>query len=132
LKHFQVSVVLVVSTILWFLVGCVLVCLGAQSRRVFVSKLVAPGLEMTRTAARATSAVRPSRPTWAIGVFAVALAVRVVFLLFSDQPLLYGHQYNYFTNALRIVEHPHPLDYILTSDDWRDWMGWTIAPLYPV
>ncbi|MCP5119174.1 MAG: hypothetical protein GY953_50885, partial [bacterium] len=60
----------------------------------------------------------------------MALAVRVVFVLASDQPLLYSHQYNYFTNALRIVEHPHPVNFILMSDLWRDWMGWTIAPLY--
>jgi 4-amino-4-deoxy-L-arabinose transferase-like glycosyltransferase len=33
------------------------------------------------------------------------------------------------------VEHPEPLRYILTSDEWREWpMGgpWTIAPLYHV
>ena len=131
LKHFQVAVVLVVSMVLGFLICCVLVCLGGQLRTLFVLKVVTPALEMSRTAADATpAAVAPSRPTWAIGVFALALAVRVGFVLISDQPLLYGHQYNYFTNALRIVEHPHPVDYILTSDAWRDWLGWTIAPLY--
>ena len=32
-----------------------------------------------------------------------------VFLFLADQPLLYSHQYTYFTARLRIAEHPHPL-----------------------
>jgi len=70
-------------------------------------------------------------PAWAAGVFLVALAARLAFLFLADQPLLYAHQYTYFTNALRIAEHPEPLRYVLTSDEWRTWdQHWTIAPLY--
>jgi hypothetical protein len=64
-------------------------------------------------------------------VFGVALALRLAFLFVADQPLLYAHQYTYFTSALRIAAHPAPLHYLLTSDEWRTWDGhWTIAPLY--
>ena len=70
-------------------------------------------------------------PTWAAAVFAVALAARLAFLFLADQPLLYTHQYTYFTSALRIAEHPQPLSYVWTSDEWRTWdQHWTIAPLY--
>ena len=69
--------------------------------------------------------------TWAVAVFATALLARLGFLLLVDQPLLYSHQYTYFNSALRIAEHPHPLAYVLRSDDWRTWDDhWTIAPLY--
>jgi hypothetical protein len=64
-------------------------------------------------------------------VFVLALTARLLFVFAADEPLLYSHQYTYFTNALRIVEHPHPLQYILYSDEWRTWdQHWTIAPLY--
>lgn len=70
---------------------------------------------------------------WVLGVFALALAARLLFLFLAEQPLLYTHQYTYFGNALRIAEHPHPLAYILTSEEWRIWDGhWTIAPLYHI
>jgi len=64
-------------------------------------------------------------------VFAIALAARLAFWVLADQPLLYTHQYHYFTNALRIAEHPQPLAHVIGSDEWRTWNGhWTIAPLY--
>ena len=64
-------------------------------------------------------------------VFLIAFAARVLFWQLADQPLLYTHQYHYFTNALRIADHPEPLRYVVTSDEWRTWDGhWTIAPLY--
>jgi hypothetical protein len=63
-------------------------------------------------------------------VFAVGLAARLAFWLLVDQPLLFTHQYHYFTNGLAIGGHPHPWQYVLRSDEWRTWMGWTIAPLY--
>ena len=70
-------------------------------------------------------------PRWAAVTFAAALAARVAFVFLADQPLLYTHQYHYFTNAQRLAEHPRPLAYIVTSDDWRTWNHhWTIAPLY--
>jgi hypothetical protein len=66
-----------------------------------------------------------------VAVFLLALAARIAFLFLSDQPLLYTHQYQYFTNALRIAEAPDPISYVLRSDDWRVWdQHWTIAPLY--
>jgi 4-amino-4-deoxy-L-arabinose transferase-like glycosyltransferase len=66
-----------------------------------------------------------------VAVFAAALLVRLVFLFLADQPLLYTHQYTYFTSALRIAEHPHPFAYVWSSDEWRTWdQHWTIAPLY--
>ena len=75
----------------------------------------------------------PRVPTWAGAVFGVALAARLAFLFLADQPLLYSHQYTYFTAALRIAEHPHALGYVLRSDEWRVWdQHWTIAPLYHV
>jgi hypothetical protein len=74
--------------------------------------------------------LRPPRP-WAAAVFAVALAARLAFTFLVDQPLLYGHQYHYFTNGLLLAQHPSPLRYVLLSDEWRLWNGeWTIAPLY--
>jgi hypothetical protein len=70
-------------------------------------------------------------PRWAAAVFLLALLVRLAFLFGIAQPLLYTHQYHYFTNALAIAEHPQPLRYLLTSDEWRTWnQHWTIAPLY--
>ncbi|HET9316912.1 MAG TPA: hypothetical protein VFQ51_15070 [Vicinamibacteria bacterium] len=63
----------------------------------------------------------------------MALLARLMFLFLADQPLLYTHQYTYFTAALRIAEHPHPLAYVWSSDEWRTWdQHWTIAPLYHV
>ena len=74
--------------------------------------------------------MRPPRP-WAAAVFAVAFAARLAFTFLADQPLLYGHQYHYFTNGLLLAQHPSPLRYVLFSDEWRLWNGeWTIAPLY--
>ena len=70
-------------------------------------------------------------PLWAASVFLIALLLRVGFVFVVDQPLLYAHQYTYFTGAMRIAEHPTPLSYVLTSDEWRTWdQHWTIAPLY--
>jgi hypothetical protein len=64
-------------------------------------------------------------------LFVLALAARLAFVVLLDQPLLFQHQYTYFTNALHIAENAHPLRYVLGSDDWRIWDGhWTIAPLY--
>jgi 4-amino-4-deoxy-L-arabinose transferase-like glycosyltransferase len=72
-------------------------------------------------------------PRWAGAVFGVALVARLVFLFLADQPLLYSHQYTYFTAAMRIAEHPQALGYVLRSDEWRIWdQHWTIAPLYHV
>ena len=68
---------------------------------------------------------------WAVAVFGIALLVRLAFWFLADQPLLYSHQYHYFMNGLRIFEHPHPLGYLLYSDEWHTWAEhWTIAPLY--
>jgi 4-amino-4-deoxy-L-arabinose transferase-like glycosyltransferase len=73
--------------------------------------------------------VRP--PRWALLVFAAALLARLAFVFLADEPLLWTHQYIYFTNALAIAEHAHPLQYSLTSEEWRTWdRHWTIAPLY--
>ena len=70
-------------------------------------------------------------PAWASGIFLLAFAARLVYWLAADPPLLYEHQYHYFTNALRILAQPDPLHYVLHSDEWRLWDGhWTIAPLY--
>lgn len=75
----------------------------------------------------------PRVPRWAGAVFATALVARLAFLLLADQPLLYSHQYTYFTAAMRIAEHPQALGYVLRSDEWRVWdQHWTIAPLYHV
>jgi hypothetical protein len=71
------------------------------------------------------------RPGRLLLVFLAAFAARGAYLHLADQPLLYTHQYTYFSNALRIAEHPSPLHYVWTSDEWRTWDGhWTIAPLY--
>ena len=70
-------------------------------------------------------------PAWALAVFAAALLARLAFWLVSGQPLIYTHQYHYFTNGLRIFENPHPWSYLFWSDEWRTWArNWTIAPLY--
>lgn len=70
-------------------------------------------------------------PAWALAVFGVALGARLLFWWLADQPLLYTHQYHYFTNGLVIARHPDRWTFLLTTDDWRLWDGhWTIAPLY--
>lgn len=71
-------------------------------------------------------------PAWALAVFVLALAARLAFWLLSDQPLIYRHQHHYFHNGLSIALHPHPFAYVLGSEEWRYWVGWTIAPLYYV
>lgn len=69
-------------------------------------------------------------PWWAI-VGGVALAARLLYRFGADEPLLFAHPYNYVHGALRIVEHPEPLRFVLESDAWHQWLGpWTIAPLY--
>ena len=69
-------------------------------------------------------------PWWA-AVFLLALGLRLAFVLGAAEPLLYSHPYNYFHGGLSIVEHPRPLEFILHSDRWHQWLGpWTIAPLY--
>ncbi len=66
-----------------------------------------------------------------LATFALALVARLAHLLLLDQPLLFAHQHIYFWSGLRIAEAPHPLDYLLTSDEWIGWgRGWTLAPLY--
>jgi hypothetical protein len=70
-------------------------------------------------------------PRFVVAVFLLAFGLRLAFLLAFDQPLLFSHQYTYFTHALRLAEHPDPLRYVLFSDEWRTWdRHWTIAPLY--
>jgi len=70
-------------------------------------------------------------PLWALVTFGAALGARLTFLFVVDEPLLYTHQYTYFRSALRIAESPHPISYLLRSDEWRNWgIHWTIAPLY--
>jgi hypothetical protein len=72
----------------------------------------------------------PRLPWWA-AVFLLALALRLAFVLGAAEPLLYSHPYNYFHGGLSIVEHPRPLEFVLKSDRWHQWLGpWTIAPLY--
>ncbi len=126
-KQSQAYAALAVSLILSSLMFCVLLCLAAPLKAFLIAKVMASRQAMKNAFPAARS---PFRPGWVVGLFTLALALRVVFVLFSDQPLLYSHQYNYFTNALRIIEHPDPVHFILMSDVWRDWMGWTIAPLY--
>lgn len=64
-------------------------------------------------------------------MFLLAFLVRLGFALAWDPPLLFTHQYNYYKNGMRIAEHPDPLAYVLSSDEWRAWVGdSTIAPLY--
>jgi hypothetical protein len=66
-----------------------------------------------------------------VAVFGVAFAARLAFTVLVDEPLLYSHQYHYFTSGLQIAQHPSPLHYVMLSDEWRTWNGeWTIAPLY--
>jgi hypothetical protein len=66
-----------------------------------------------------------------IAIFVLGAALRLLFFFAADQPLLYTHQYTYFTNGLRIAEHEQALRWVLTSDEWRTWdEAWTIAPLY--
>ena len=63
-------------------------------------------------------------------LFFVAFVARISVLFGEDMPILFGHPYNYYNNALRILEHPDPWGFIWQSDDWRLWLSWTVAPLY--
>jgi hypothetical protein len=75
--------------------------------------------------------MKPRVPLWAVAVFASALAARLLFVLVADEPLLYAHQYHYFTSALRLAESPQMLHEVLFREEWRTWdANWTIAPLY--
>ena len=66
----------------------------------------------------------------AAATFALALALRLGYVLAFDEPIL-KHQYNYFNGGLAIVEHAHPWSFVLRSDDWHLWNDtWTLAPLY--
>jgi 4-amino-4-deoxy-L-arabinose transferase-like glycosyltransferase len=77
-----------------------------------------------------TARLRIGTPS-ALTVFALALAVRAAYVILADPPLLFNHQYIYYTNALAIAEQQEPLRYVLTTDRWRAWVGsTTIAPLY--
>ena len=68
---------------------------------------------------------------WWLWVFALALGLRLGFLLMASEPPLFAHPYHYYRGAFQIVEHPDPWRFIATSDDWRAWGGlWTLAPLY--
>jgi hypothetical protein len=68
---------------------------------------------------------------WWLWVFALALGLRLGFLLVANEPPLFAHPYHYYRGALQIVEHPQPWRYVLASDQWRAWGGvWTLAPLY--
>ena len=74
---------------------------------------------------------RAGRVPWWLAVSGLALAARLFYRFSADEPLLFAHPYNYFYGALRILDHPDPLRFILTSDAWHQWLGpWTIAPLY--
>jgi hypothetical protein len=76
-------------------------------------------------------AVLAGRVPWWLAVAALAFAVRLLYRVVVNEPLLFSHPYNYFHGALRILEHPDPLGFVWTSDAWRQWLGfWTIAPLY--
>jgi hypothetical protein len=71
------------------------------------------------------------RVPWQVAVGGLALVARVLYLCAAGEPILFAHPYNYFHGALRILEQPHPVSFILTSDVWHQWLGpWTIAPLY--
>jgi 4-amino-4-deoxy-L-arabinose transferase-like glycosyltransferase len=79
---------------------------------------------------RALRRLRLGAPS-ALTVFALALAVRAGYVILADPPLLFNHQYNYYTNALAVAEQEEPLRYVVTTDRWRAWVGsTTIAPLY--
>ena len=50
-------------------------------------------------------------------------------LFLADEPLVYAHQQQYLRSALEILENGRPWHFVLTSDEWRRWLGtWTIAP----
>jgi hypothetical protein len=69
-------------------------------------------------------------PWWA-AVAGLALAARLFWRFGVDEPILFAHPYQYLHGALRILDHPHPLRFVLESDAWHQWLGpWTIAPLY--
>ena len=71
------------------------------------------------------------RVPWWAAVGVLALAARLFYRFAADEPLLFAHPYNYFHGALRILEHPDPLRFVVSSDAWHQWLGpWTIAPLY--
>lgn len=71
-------------------------------------------------------------PRSLLAVFAAALGMRLGYRFLTDEPLLYAHQHIYLWSALRILEHPDPLRFVLGSDEWRSWGAdrWTLAPLY--
>ena len=75
--------------------------------------------------------LRALRLPWWAAVSGLALAVRLLWRFGVDEPILFAHPYQYLHGALRILDHPEPLAFVLESDAWHQWLGpWTIAPLY--
>lgn len=74
--------------------------------------------------------VRAGAPAlWAI--FAIALLLRLAWVLVINEPLQYNHPYQYLGHSLWLAEREAPLDVILHHDNWRvHYDRWTAAPLY--
>jgi len=69
---------------------------------------------------------------WWLAVFLVALAVRLVYVLVVDPPLGYPTSLQLFWTAMDLASHADLWHEVLSADYWRDWSGWTVAPLYPL
>jgi hypothetical protein len=68
---------------------------------------------------------------WWVAVAGAALAARLAWRFVVDEPILFAHPYQYLHGALRVLEQPDPVGFVLRSDAWHQWLGpWTIAPLY--
>ncbi len=65
------------------------------------------------------------------GAFCLALIIRLAWVTFVADPILYAHPYQYFSNGLWIAESDDPLRIVLHYDNWRvQYDRWTAAPLY--
>ena len=69
---------------------------------------------------------------WWFAIFFVALAMRVGYILIVDPPLGYPTSFQFFWAAMDLASRADLWHEIGTGDYWREWSGWTVAPLYPL
>jgi hypothetical protein len=69
---------------------------------------------------------------WWLAVFLVALVVRVVYVLTVDPPFASPTSPQLLWGAMRLAARAELWREVLVTDNWREWNGWTIAPLYPL
>lgn len=82
-------------------------------------------------ASEALRRVRTRTPWW-LALFLVALGVRAAYILIVDPPFSHQTSPQFFGVAMDLAARVDLWHHICASDRWREWDGWTVAPLYPL